>query len=201
MVADSPSVRALIEAQEMFDKFPYLTRMYSTVSPEEMDRDPIFEFNASLEDVSNAHEATLVMTCEEGGVSYEIELSNGETFAPVAPEWWDLTEENQSDAPTVDAETEPAASSIELMGSQGEPRTVQPQDAQWVDEQLNTLPNESVDVPAVSAQTPPPPEAEVSSPRSGGCSSTGGGLVGTGYLLALMLLLAVRRRSGAGSQA
>ena len=43
----------------------YLTRLFSTVSPEEMTRDPMFAFNRDLGDVSNWHEATAVAVCDE----------------------------------------------------------------------------------------------------------------------------------------
>jgi len=43
----------------------YLTRLFSTVSPDEMTRDPMFAFNRDLEDVSNYHSADAVAVCDD----------------------------------------------------------------------------------------------------------------------------------------
>jgi hypothetical protein len=56
-------VTPTIEAGELFDRHPKMTRMYTTLSPEEMTKDPVFSFNADLPDVSNVHEATLTYIC------------------------------------------------------------------------------------------------------------------------------------------
>ena len=40
------------EATSLLQAYPYLTRLYTTMSPEEMTADPMFTFNANLEDVS-----------------------------------------------------------------------------------------------------------------------------------------------------
>ena len=60
-------VTPIQEAQEMFDKYDYLTRLYSRVPVASMDRDPVFDFQDS-EDVSNVHTATLYMTCNDEGL-------------------------------------------------------------------------------------------------------------------------------------
>ena len=51
---------ALIEAN------PYLTRMYTTISPNEMMADPIFKLNNTLADVSNINFATQTNHCSGG---------------------------------------------------------------------------------------------------------------------------------------
>ncbi|MBI5608549.1 MAG: DUF2330 domain-containing protein, partial [Deltaproteobacteria bacterium] len=43
-----------------------LTRLLMRISPEEMDRDPVFAFNPSLPDVSNLHTATFTEVCGNG---------------------------------------------------------------------------------------------------------------------------------------
>src|SRR5205823_14158245 len=45
-----PALRALLS------QYPYLTRVYTRISPEDMTIDPVFRFNASLPDVSNVHD-------------------------------------------------------------------------------------------------------------------------------------------------
>ncbi|MSQ81798.1 MAG: DUF2330 domain-containing protein [Myxococcales bacterium] len=44
----------------------YLTRLYTTLSANEMTKDPIFGFNAELPDVSNLHTAEATPICENG---------------------------------------------------------------------------------------------------------------------------------------
>jgi hypothetical protein len=58
----------------------YLTRLYSTLSPAEMDRDPLFDFNPDLADVPNVRTAAARVSCEAGfpdTQSYELTTSTG----------------------------------------------------------------------------------------------------------------------------
>lgn len=60
-------VKILIEprrlAQLMIDAQPYLTRLNTFISPEEMTADALFNINADLPDVSNVHTATFRTMC------------------------------------------------------------------------------------------------------------------------------------------
>ncbi len=56
-------VKPTLEAGALFKKHEVLTRLYTTLSPEQMDRDPVFSFNPELPNVSNIHEATLTVKC------------------------------------------------------------------------------------------------------------------------------------------
>ena len=40
----------------LLGRYPYLTRVYTRISPEQMTVDPMFKFNAALPDVSNVHD-------------------------------------------------------------------------------------------------------------------------------------------------
>lgn len=51
-------VEPLRHAQELFDTIPYLSRMYTTLSAEEMTLDPVFAYNRDMGDVSNLRTAT-----------------------------------------------------------------------------------------------------------------------------------------------
>ncbi len=42
--------------KSLLRSYPYLTRVYARISPEEMTIDPVFKFNSSLPDVSNVHD-------------------------------------------------------------------------------------------------------------------------------------------------
>lgn len=56
-------VTPTLEAGKMFTEHPYLTRMYTTLSPSEMTRDPVFSFNPDLADVANIHSGRLIYYC------------------------------------------------------------------------------------------------------------------------------------------
>ncbi len=53
-----------LAAARLFDEYPYMTRLFTTLSPEEMTSDPVFSFNPALSDVSNIHEARLILECQ-----------------------------------------------------------------------------------------------------------------------------------------
>jgi MYXO-CTERM domain-containing protein len=55
----SPASRALELLQ-----YPYLTRMYTTISPGEMIEDPMFQENPTLPEVSNIHQAQRYVLCD-----------------------------------------------------------------------------------------------------------------------------------------
>ncbi len=58
-------VKPFRDIRKAFDRHPYLTRMYTTMSPEEMTQDPLFRFTAILPDVSNVHKADGVRDCRK----------------------------------------------------------------------------------------------------------------------------------------
>jgi MYXO-CTERM domain-containing protein len=67
--------------QDLVDAHPTLTRMYTTLSAEEMTLDPIFTFNADQGDVDNQHTAERVIECNPQVSQFEapwrIELPQG----------------------------------------------------------------------------------------------------------------------------
>ncbi|MDB5097995.1 MAG: hypothetical protein JWM80_2416 [Cyanobacteria bacterium RYN_339] len=77
-------VKPQMEAEKLFKGLPYLTRMYTTMSPEEMTQDPMFVFNGDLPLVSKDHTATGVRKCsgnvEQGDAPILITLENGLTY-------------------------------------------------------------------------------------------------------------------------
>jgi len=60
---DERIVEPSMKAGKMFRDYPYLTRMFTTISPDEMTKDPVFSFNPDLEEVSNTHEGTMTYHC------------------------------------------------------------------------------------------------------------------------------------------
>jgi MYXO-CTERM domain-containing protein len=68
-------------ARELVLENPYLTRMYTTISPSEMNADPIFRSNSSLPEVPNVRIANQTTHCD-GSVS--VDLPDGrQVFFPV----------------------------------------------------------------------------------------------------------------------
>lgn len=51
------------DAQVWVDQYSYFTRMYGSLSPENMDKDPFFAFKSNLPDVSHIHTASGVPVC------------------------------------------------------------------------------------------------------------------------------------------
>ena len=136
-------VEPLRQAQIMADHFDYLTRMYTTVSAEEMTRDPMFGFNPDLPMVSNYHTADALGVCSEDGneiLEVHITLESGETFVVQGPiDMWgwgwgggfpgggDGAEDYTYEDPVPD---QPAAATINIMGTSGPPEVVAPEDVE-----------------------------------------------------------------------
>ncbi len=64
-------VKPVMDTQELLGSRPYLTRLFSTMSADEMTLDPLFDFNGDLADVSNIHMAKQIVTCQPGQFPYE----------------------------------------------------------------------------------------------------------------------------------
>lgn len=61
--------------QELRQRYPYLTRVYGQISPEEMTIDPVFDFNNDLPDISNIHDLTgrtELYPCQDGAVNISV---------------------------------------------------------------------------------------------------------------------------------
>ncbi len=67
----------LIETVAVFDGDPYMTRLFTTLSPEEMTLDPGFSFNPDLGDQSIERRATLSAACSAFGTSWTLTLGPG----------------------------------------------------------------------------------------------------------------------------
>jgi MYXO-CTERM domain-containing protein len=80
---DAEIVKPLARAQTLFDAAPYMTRLFTLISPEEMTVDPIFDYNPDLRDWDGVRKATAVLECGDGLFPYtgrprvRIELADG----------------------------------------------------------------------------------------------------------------------------
>ncbi len=104
-------------ASALFTSMPVLTRLYSTISPEDMNKDPAFSFNATLPNVSNLHVATMNVFCSPGG---------NETGALLVTEQgWQLPYPNGRFAAVgFDRSRSPASLVIEVLREEGAPENV-----------------------------------------------------------------------------
>jgi hypothetical protein len=179
-------VMPLRKAQAMIDAQPYLTRLYSTVSPDEMNRDPLFHINPDLPPVSNVHRALGSGECSSNGTASNIKLvleSGGDPISIPGP-----VQLFGPPQPWTYAAQEPAASRIELVSSFGEPAIYSKAQAQVADGYLN---HEEPDM--VRGRNIP--IDGVGKAASSSSCSFGGGLSGAAGLgLAAVALMAFRRR-------
>ena len=105
-------------ASTLFDTLPTLTRLYSTISPADMNKDPAFSFNASLPPVSNLHTATMHVSCSR--------LTGQEEEAVLTTEQgWQLPyPSGRFGAVAIDRLHVPASLLIEVLREEGLPQTV-----------------------------------------------------------------------------
>lgn len=185
-------ITPLRDAQALFDSKPYFTRLYTTVSSDEMTRDPIFTENPDLPEVSNAHVAKATPTCgsdrNQPPESVEIELADGRTFTITGPFEMTWPEISYPDP----APEEPAALRVELIGASGQGTVVHTSQVTAVDQALDTQsPEQVLDDLANGRLSPVPIPSDDGSVSAGGC--TQGELLG-GLAAAISALALLFRR-------
>lgn len=179
-------VAPLKKAQEKLNANPYITRLFATVSPEEMTRDPFFDFNPDLPEVSNIHEANATAICGEGTTVDEIivTLPDGGVFTYVGP-----FENNWSIEVGDAVPTEPAAKRVELLGTSGLGQEINPENVEQADRDLDTLTPEAVLENLKDSFVPP----SVDEPKQ---VSSGFGCAGASSALPLAFFLALAALGG-----
>lgn len=112
---------------ELFAANDYLTRLYTTLSPEEMVLDPIFSTNPDLATVDRQRTATQHIVCDMDGGQLE-SLSYVETPSGIRFRFDDDGQVpgaiQRQDGATVRGQSTPAAQVIEKMFEQGQPQTI-----------------------------------------------------------------------------
>lgn len=105
------------EAGELFNQYSKLTRLYTTLSPEDMNRDPVFSYNPTLPDVSRDHTATLKLEC--GLIS-----GNSQTASAtlITEQGWTFHLENRNSERNLTLG--PAALRIETLREEGAPEVL-----------------------------------------------------------------------------
>lgn len=136
-------------AEALFASAGWLTRLYTTLSPAEMTRDPIFVFNDSLPEVGNIHRAVVTRLASEAsapqarvqypnGVTRVFSCGGGPCFA-----------EARGGAP--------AALTVEVLEEQGPGTPLGPDDVEEVDRLLAMAAPGQRSLPAFYAPSAPAP--------------------------------------------
>ncbi|HEV8549901.1 MAG TPA: DUF2330 domain-containing protein [Polyangiaceae bacterium] len=75
------AIEPMRTVHDLLAAHPVLTRLYTTMSADEMDKDPLFTFNPDLPDVSNVHTAERVIECHddvyESNANWHVDLPQG----------------------------------------------------------------------------------------------------------------------------
>lgn len=109
-------VKPAREAGALFKQYPTLTRLYTTLSPQDMTRDPVFSYNASLPEVSRDHNATYEVNCGVAGSAFS---SPGRLITEQG--WTIKYPEGRGAAPERALATGPASLRIETLAEEGAP--------------------------------------------------------------------------------
>ena len=124
-------VQPTLAAGALFDQHTYLTRLYTTISPQDMNKDPVFSYNATLPDVLNIHKGTLTYQC---GLFGDRGVAN--TPATLRTEaGWIVSFPYGTSSPAVGANL-PGAQRTEILREEGAPEVVT-DNASLISETLN----------------------------------------------------------------
>jgi len=116
-------IEPTINAGAMFRQNQYLTRMFTTMSADEMTRDPVFSFNPDLPEVSNVHNARLIYYCGVWGQHEVRELTPARLITDTG---WDLSFPGGTDNnPWTDDPEMPGSHKIQILREEGDAITVQ----------------------------------------------------------------------------
>ena len=180
---DMKLAKPMAEAQGLFDHHPYMSRLFTTISDYEMNRDPIFSLNPELPDVDNVHTVIAKAQCKPHS-DYEAE-SVTLTFPDGGQQTLEGTFYQCGGWDPQDPEifdSYPPASEIQILGESGPPETVSEDDIEALDEQLDkTFPTpgqEDVMADPDRNLRPIPNTGTFATPQpttSGGDGGTGGG--------------------------
>lgn len=84
-------IEPMARTRALFEARPYVTRLYTTMSADEMTMDPVFDFNGDLGDYSNVHDAERIIECspslDMSEAPWRVELPNGETVRGRGRTW------------------------------------------------------------------------------------------------------------------
>jgi hypothetical protein len=109
-------VRPVREAGALFKAYPTLTRLYTALSPQDMNRDPVFSYNPSLPEVSRDHNAIYEVNCGLAGDTFS---SPGRL---ITEQGWSIKyPAGRNGAPEATFASGPSALRIETLAEEGSP--------------------------------------------------------------------------------
>ena len=114
-------IKPTLAAGALFDQFPYLTRLYTTLSPEDMNKDPVFSFNPGLPDWPNVHDGTLTYHC---GLFGNGNQANTPATLRTSSGWVIAYPYGTTTATTTAVSNLPASERIEILREVGPPEVV-----------------------------------------------------------------------------
>jgi hypothetical protein len=84
-------VKPVADAAAMFDRAPYLTRLYGVMGPNEMTVDPVFDYDVGLAQVSSVHVARQVIDCtptpNRQDAAWRVRVPQGGVIAGKGRQW------------------------------------------------------------------------------------------------------------------
>jgi hypothetical protein len=94
---EKDAIKPLVDALALFYQGPYLTRLYSVMSADEMTVDPRFDYDFDLAQVSNVHVAQQVIQCsaelDRPDAPWRVTLPQGGVIAGQGAERWMVAED------------------------------------------------------------------------------------------------------------
>jgi uncharacterized protein (TIGR03382 family) len=170
---DKSVIQPVKRVQALLDAHPQITRLYTTLSADEMTLDPLFTFNADLPEVNNVHTATRVIACDPSVSQFQapwrIELPQGGVV------WGSAADANSATWPAA-LNTLPPNRSITRAGATGSGRVIENNQA------------------AIDTQLASYNRGQGTKSASGGCTATGQHRPNGALLAALALGAALIRR-------
>ena len=166
-------IQPLRDTQAMFENSNTSTRFYTTLSPDEMDMDPTFDFNDELGSLDNLHTAERTIFCTDNGNEWSITLPQG-TVVSGQDSTWPLSE--------ADVGTIPSNFRVLSMSTRGE--------GEVLTDNADTIQTALTDNGSGES------EDEIEQRANGGCSVSGSGSGSTWWAIAAALgLIGWRRRT------
>ena len=184
-------------ANALFGASPYLTRLYTTLSADEMTEDPQFDLNPDLDDVSNVYVADSLVSCDTFDVIQIITPSG--VVIPI--DQMSDTQIVRQEGETVRGSDQIGAAVVERMMSAGQPEVIEDR-RQEISEQFSENTDSMGGSTVPNGSTPSSPSQPLANQDDGEARSCQQGrgldLAPLALLFSLMGLIRLRRLSEEG---
>jgi MYXO-CTERM domain-containing protein len=162
-------IKPRVDAQMMIDAHPYLTRLNTFISPDEMDKDPFFFEARDLADVSNVHTAVLRTMC-----------GNAEYMACNAPQRLELPDGRTAWVRAGSKATVCGGTSVDVVGLQSLPATEVAWEREDIGQGVRVIDNTAMIAAGIATHNAKFVAEQMRFPisGSGGSGGSGGGAAG-----------------------